>query len=150
MQLLPVEHHRQEQRTGCLAACAQMALQVLGIQRSQQELNHLLDLTDMGVPAPRIQRLNRLGVVVDYGTGDEYILRNAINRGLPPIVFLLSGDLPYWQVDLRHAVLVVGYSEDDIFVNDPAFSDSPKQVSWGDFLLAWSEFDYKYALIQPA
>jgi hypothetical protein len=34
-----------------------------------------------------------------------------------------------------------------LLVNDPAFADSPKQVSWGNFLLAWSEFDYKYALI---
>jgi ABC-type bacteriocin/lantibiotic exporter with double-glycine peptidase domain len=147
MPLLSIEHRRQEERTGCLAACAQMALEVIGIRQSQQDLNRMLGMTEAGTPSPRVKRLNRQGVAVVYDTGDEHVLRTAIDRGLPPIVFLLSGDLPYWRVNLRHAVLMVGYSEDEVFLNDPAFADSPKGVSWGDFLLAWSEFDYRYALV---
>ncbi len=32
--------------------------------------------------------------------------------------------------------------------NDPAFADAPKQVMIDELMLAWSEFDYTYALIR--
>jgi ABC-type bacteriocin/lantibiotic exporter with double-glycine peptidase domain len=145
--LLRVEHALQEEELGCLAACVQMVLQYRGIRRSQRELNHLLGLMSTGTPASRVQRLERFGVTVFYGTGNESALHRAIGQGIPPVVFLFTGELPYWNMNLRHAVVVVGYTDDHVFLNDPAFVDSPKQVSWGDFLLAWSEFDYRYALI---
>lgn len=44
----------------------------------------------------------------------------------------------------------MGIDETTIFVNDPAFADAPKSVAVDDFLLAWSEFDYRYGIIQPA
>ena len=135
MQQLRVEHRRQGEAAGCLAACAQMVLQFIGLRQSQQELNRLLGLMQVGTPSSHIQRLNRLGVTVVYSVGDEGTLRKAIEQGVPPIVFLSTGDLPHWNVDLRHAVVVIGYSEEHIFLNDPAFAESPKQVNWGDFCL---------------
>lgn len=93
---LPIEHRRQEERAGCLAAYAQMALQHIHVHQSQSQLNRLLGLSETGVPAPRIRRLSQLGVSVVYVAGDEAALRTAIDRGLPPIVFLSTGDLPYW------------------------------------------------------
>lgn len=130
-----------------MAACTQMALQHIHIHQSQPQLNQLLGLSETGVPAARVRRLSRLGVSVIYTTGDETALRTAIDRGLPPIVFLSTGDLPYWQSNLRHAVLVVGYDDAAVYLNDPVFGEASQQVSWGDFMLAWSEFDYRYALL---
>lgn len=149
LRLLPVEHCRQEAQTACLTACAQMALRHIGIHQSQAQLNRLLDLTPVGIPAPRIRRLQRLGVHVAYATGDEDTIRRAIERGIPPIVFLLTGDLPYWNISLRHAVLVVGYDDAHVYLRDPAYPDGPQKVGWGDFVLAWSEFDYRYATLEP-
>jgi hypothetical protein len=63
---------------------------------------------------------------------------------------LLTGDLPYWSANLRHAVLVVGYDDVAVYLNDPAYPVAPQSVGWGDFMLAWSEFDYRYALLEPA
>lgn len=146
-QRLRIEHHRQEEVAGCLAACTQMTLQFIGILKSQQEINRQLGLTSVGVPSSHIQRLSGPSISIFYGAGDEQTLRASIDRGSPPIVFLATGDLPYWKVNLRHAVVVAGYDQDEILLYDPAFADYPKHVKWGDFLLAWSEFDYYYALI---
>ena len=148
LRLLSIEHHLQEERAGCLAACAQMALACVGVRQSQQKLNRLFGLKPEGVPSSRIVRLENLGVVVHYVVGDEQSLRAAIDRGVPPIVFLLTGDLPAWKVNLRHAVLVVGYDEHLVYINDPEFPVAPQKVTWGDFMLAWSEFDYRCALIE--
>lgn len=59
---LPIEHCRQEERAGCLAAYAQMPLQHIHIHQSQPQLNRLLGSSETGVPARRVRRLSRLGV----------------------------------------------------------------------------------------
>lgn len=124
-----------------------MALQYIGISQSQAQLNRLLGLTPEGVPSSRIQRLSRLGVEVVYASGDETLLKEAIDRGTPPIIFVDTGELPYWNTRLRHTVIVVGYDETQVYLNDPDQPTAPIAVNWGDLMLAWSEFDYKYALI---
>ena len=73
LQLLSVEHRQQTERAGCLAACAQMALQHIGVHQSQAQLNHLLGLTPEGTPSSRVRRLSELGVQVVYASGDETI-----------------------------------------------------------------------------
>ncbi len=91
---LPVRHVRQEEASGCLAACAQMALDCIGVRTTQQELNRILLLTEAGVPASRIQLLNRFDVEVIYASGDDTALRAAVDQELPAIVFLFTGDCP--------------------------------------------------------
>ena len=144
---LPVRHVRQEEASGCLAACAQMALEHVGVTTTQRQLNQLLTLTDAGVPASRIQVLIRFQVDVLYTSGSDVELRNLLDQNLPAVVFVFTGDLPYWSANIRHAVLVIGYDEDSVYLSDPAFEQAPQTVSWDDFLLAWSEFDYRYAVI---
>jgi ABC-type bacteriocin/lantibiotic exporter with double-glycine peptidase domain len=147
LRLLSVEHCRQTEQAGCLAACVQMALQHIGISQSQAHLNRLFGLMPEGTPSSRVQRLGAFGVDVVYASGDEIVLREAVDRGIPPIIFVDTGDLPYWAIRLRHAVLMVGYNEKNVYLNDPDQATAPVTASWGDLMLAWSEFDYKYALI---
>jgi uncharacterized protein YvpB len=44
-------------------------------------------------------------------------------------------------------VLVVGFDEHAVYINDPAFEQAPQRVPRADFELAWLEFDYRYAVI---
>ena len=67
--------------------------------------------------------------------------------GQPCIVFVRTGDLPYWSYATSHAVVVVGIDDDNVYLNDPYFEKAPQRVSHDEFLLAWSEFDYTYAVI---
>ena len=148
MPSLPIEHHPQEDEAGCLAACAQMVLASLGITRAQSTLNQLFDLTPLGVPLSRLTRLAQYGVKVTIqrqGTLED--LMQAIDQQTPPIVFVRTGQLSYWEIDTQHALVVSGYDGSQLLVNDPAFPNGPKTVWAAELMLAWDEFDNTYALL---
>lgn len=145
--LLPVEHFAQTQKAGCLAAVAQMSLQHLGISVPQATLYRLLGTGSVGALMFDLARIERYGVRVVFGDGDEFVLFRHLSAGQPVAVFVGTGELPYWSESTRHALLVVGYDSDNFYVNDPAFSDAPMPVLQGDLFLAWLEFDYAYAVI---
>ena len=63
------------------------------------------------------------------------------------MVFVDTGELPYWSYAAKHALVVVGVQAEHILVNDPAFSEAPIQVPAGDFDLAWLNADYMCAVI---
>jgi predicted double-glycine peptidase len=54
------------------------------------------------------------------------------------------------QIATPHAVVVVGLDAEHVLVSDPAFRDAPQSIPRADFLLAWAEFDYRYATIVRA
>jgi uncharacterized protein YvpB len=127
-----------------------MALAYAGVNVTQRQLNRILGLTDAGTPASHIQRLVRFSVDVNYAGADDAALRALLDRALPVIVFVSTGNLPYWSADVQHAVLVVGYDDQYVYLHDPVFGAAPQLVTWGDFFLAWSEFDYRCACILAA
>ncbi len=147
LRVLSVPHKVQEHEAGCLAACAQAVLSFLGVEQTQTNLNRILGLTSIGVPFRHIQRLTTLGVAVLLQRGEESDLRSAIDRNLPPILFVKTGDLPYWQDNTAHAVVMIGYGENTVLLADPQFVHSPQHIDWDALMLAWSEMDYYFALI---
>jgi hypothetical protein len=66
---------------------------------------------------------------------------------VPCIVFVRTGDLPYWQVDTRHAVVLVGLDATNAYLRDPGVEDAPVAVSIDAFMLAWSYSGYTYAIL---
>ena len=69
--ILNVTHSRQETETGCLAACAQMVLDYLGIRRSQDELaRKMRSIPHVGTVGRNILNLqsSELRVVYTQGT----------------------------------------------------------------------------------
>ncbi|MDM8529616.1 cysteine peptidase family C39 domain-containing protein [Anaerolineales bacterium HSG25] len=145
MPLLTIEHARQEESAGCLAACTQMVLNYIGTAISQMELNRLFDLTKMGVPYSRLKRLTKYDVEAMLKEGDLSDLQQLINQNVPPILFLRTGELSYWQDDTQHAVVMSGYEDDILLLNDPAFPSAPQRVLADELMLAWDEFDNVYA-----
>jgi ABC-type bacteriocin/lantibiotic exporter with double-glycine peptidase domain len=109
MPLLSIEHQPQQNQVGCLAACAQMVLSHISIAWSQQRLNRLFEITSMGVPLSRIQRLGSQICNVLLHFGGESQVRQFIDQQLPLIAFVRTVELPYWSEDVEHAVLIVGY-----------------------------------------
>lgn len=91
---LPIPHFRQSSEASCLAACARMVLAYAGNVRSEAELIRLLDLDPaFGAPASRLLRLERLGYHIIYDSFSLSLLRNALDRKIPPIVLLKTGTL---------------------------------------------------------
>lgn len=96
-----------------------------------------------------MRNLTRLGYGVDYGpASDARVLAQALHLGTPPILLVLTENLPYWQTRTAHAVVLVDMDDEVALVNDPAFAER-QVVSLNHLLLAWSDFDQLYAVISP-
>lgn len=135
--VLSVPLVKQAQQADCLAACAAMVLDYYGGRIAYLRLLKLLRVTSLGAPSYNILALAELGleVVFKEGTLDE--LYDHLLHERPCITFVQSGDLPYWDQDLAHAVVVTGLDDDSVYLNDPAYGSAPVTVGRGDFSLAW-------------
>lgn len=125
-----------------------MTLTFLETPISQKKLNQLFELTSLGVPLFRLTRLDRYGLQVNiHNFSDLEDLQQSVDNNIPPIIFVRTHQLSYWQEDTQHALLLVGYDDTNLFINDPAFPDAPKQINVDELMLAWDEFDSTYATI---
>jgi ABC-type bacteriocin/lantibiotic exporter with double-glycine peptidase domain len=145
---LPVSHQKQYHRSDCLAACAAMVLAYLGRSAHYSQLMKLLAITpDLGAPASNIRRLEALKISVEYGRGDMAALAQCLARNFPCIAFVHTIHLSYWAEAVRHAVVVVGLDEQQVYLYDPFFGAAPQTVSRLEFELAWDEMDNTYAVV---
>ena len=145
---MPVPQYKQSRDGRCLPACVRMVLAYLGQEYSEDELARLLQARSFGTSADHIRFINQLGYTVTFEQGTEFDLQRHLTRSLPCIIFLKTEALPYWKIEDSHAVVLVGMAPETVYVNDPAFDQSPQPVPLQNFLLAWSEFDYEYAVIE--
>lgn len=148
--LLAIPHRTEEFSGGCLPACCQMALAFFGIARSQKQIAMQIGhIEGAGTPARNVTRLSVFGVGVQYiESGTLNNLREGVEVGAAIIVFVRTGELPYWDKDTPHALVIVGIETDIIYANDPAFEDAPIAIAIGDFMLAWDEFGNQYAIVR--
>jgi uncharacterized protein YvpB len=126
-----------------------MVLKHLGLTLSYPDLLELLKIRSYGAPAGNIRLIAQLGLSVTYSVTDLPGLIQLLEQGSPVIVFLRTGDLPYWKYNTDHAIVVTGYDSEahQLFVHDPYANEAPIAVTQGDFELAWSERDYHFATI---
>jgi hypothetical protein len=127
-----------------------MALAFCGISRSQAEIAAQIGhIEGAGTSSRNIVRLAAFGVEVqwkkEHAMGD---LQQAIANAETPVAFLRTGELPYWEQDTPHAVVIVGIDRGTIYLNDPAFENAPIPVLVGDYELAWDEFDRQWATVK--
>ncbi|HID62188.1 MAG TPA: hypothetical protein EYP49_05535 [Anaerolineae bacterium] len=150
--IIPLPHYPQSAEGLCLAACARMVLAYWGTTTSEEELTELLGIKNWGAPASAIQRLPRFSQRewdVDYGCGTLEDLRQWLQNRMPVIVFVRTGFLEHWTTDVGHAVVVVGVTDEGVYIHDPAMTEAPTALSITGFEAAWIEMDYSYALIIP-
>jgi hypothetical protein len=117
---------------------------------TQDDAARWMGTRPIGTPASRIVQLSRRGFDVIYATGASATLDEWLNQGIPPILFVRTGDLrPYWTVNTPHAVVLAGLQGDDGVLFDPGLDVAPAYVSLGDILLAWLHTDNAYAILRP-
>lgn len=116
----------------------------------QEDIARWLRTTDIGTPARNVNRLAAHGFKVVYQEGSLQFLHDALTQGTPCILFLRTGELPYWTLDTAHAVVLAGIEGEQAYLNDPVFPDAPQVVSIDVLMLAWSWFDYSVATFSPA
>lgn len=148
-QILSVPYHPQLPEGYCLAACAQMVLHYLEIPTEQAKVAQQIGVQpEAGAPASRIKHLATNTVSVIYELGDWETIHALLAQNTPVIAMIQAGELPHWRGELfQHAIVVVGSDETQVWLLDPATSSDPIIVSIDEFMLAWSEMDYRYTVI---
>jgi len=114
-----------------------MVLGYYGDQRTESELEHLLNCTLFGATAQSVMSVTQLGYNVNLRYSSLEELKAFLEVGHPAIAFVRTGELDYWQNDFQHAIVVVGYDEDYIYINDPYFEEAPQKTRIETFQLAW-------------
>lgn len=144
--MLDVPHYRQRNTGYCLPACLQMVLEYVGIRRDQAQLARELGVTPkVGVAVSRVTRLAIPNVSIRYQQGEIDDLVAALAREVPPILNVATGQLPYWEEECAHAIVLVGLSDDQqiAYLNDPAFDEPAIACAAAALWLAWDDaFNY--------
>ena len=146
--LLPVPHYKQTESHNCLPACARMVLSYLGHKISETSLATKLETTALGTPGNRLLRLNSSALLVEFAPLTLPLIYNQLDNATPVIGLVRTGFLDYWQADMAHAVIVVGYDDQHLLLNDPDFDDAPQRATEIGFMAAWGEFDFLAAIIK--
>jgi ABC-type bacteriocin/lantibiotic exporter with double-glycine peptidase domain len=141
----------QQRKPGeCLVACAAMLCAYWGVNISYDRLMSDLRIRpDAGGLLENVRNLTRHRFSVYHlrraSLNDLYQM---LENGWPPIVSVQAGEFPYWtEPPTQHAVVIVGMTAGDIWVNDPAARSAPFAVPYGDFDLAWLEMDEAFAVL---
>src|SRR5690242_4445888 len=103
---LSVPHFKQELPSSCVAACVRMVLAYYGRTCTEAELRQLLGTGPHGTPVRALFQLETLGFEVRVESVSLAQLGTALAAGVPPIVFVETSFLPYWQVRCDHAAVL--------------------------------------------
>jgi hypothetical protein len=127
-----------------------MMLTAVDVNVDYRRLQNLLGFRSSATPYSRLKRLERIqpDLQETLQSGDLHDLFTAIDTGIPPAVFLVTGELPYWSESVYHSVVLVGYTETEFAIHDPAFAVAPQIASIGDLELGWIEYDSHFAVVQ--
>lgn len=148
MPCLKIPHQKQIDPGWCLPACVAMITAYWQHPLSQTKIAHWLGTESFGTPSSRIQRLARRGFDIVYQTGSLADLADWLSNQVPCILFIRTGELPYWAMDTPHAIVLAGLENEQAFLFDPEMDVAPQTVSQGDLMLAWSPFDYAFATLR--
>lgn len=136
---LNVPHFQQELEYSCVAACARMVLAHYGDIRSEAELRLLFDTKPTGTRAGNLMRLSSPAFEVHLRPSNLVELQQALVNNHPAIVFVQTGFLEYWSMDIFHTVVLIGLDAAKVALHDPYFATAPQTTSLQSFAKAWAQ-----------
>ena len=89
-------------------------------------------------------RLRSLSSSVEFGRTAK-----GADRKSTPIVFIQTGSLEYWNMDIFHVAVLVGLDDVNAVLNDPYFATAPQTTSLQSFEKAWAQTGQFAAFIRP-
>lgn len=146
--LLAVSRLQQRGEGDCLPTCAEMVLTFLGHHISYDALYAHLGTRWFGTPAANLLRLQTFGVRVSLEELDVAAIAQTLEGEIPVIAFVNTADLPYWNVDTDHAVVVVGIDDESVYLNDPYHAEQAQSVTRSAFTLAQLRFNNLCAVVR--
>jgi len=140
--LLKKKHYKQELSASCVAAAARMLLDYHGVfDVSEAELRRLLKTKPRGTNLFNLLFLRdekrwQLDVEIDEGTSSELFAALSLKK-IPVIVSVDTAPFPHWEEAASHVVLVMGYDEENVIINEPFFNEGEIKIPIANFLTAW-------------
>lgn len=144
---LNVSHVLQTAESDCLVACVSMVLGYLGQPLAYDRIAQILQTRWFGTPARNVLFLEQVGVRVVLQEQNLPAITNLLEADLPVIAFVDTADLPYWNEQTDHAIVIIGADADWVYVNDPYFHQAPQKITHTAFTLAQLKFDDLCAII---
>ena len=116
----------------------------------QDDIATWLETDDkIGTPFRRLQRLSRRGIDVSLVTpGSLDSARSWLSRQIPPIILVSTQELSYWSGSFQHTVILAGETDETVHLFDPGIETAPVTIPTAELLLAWSYFDFSFAVIE--
>ena len=129
-----------------------MLLADMLVEFQYSQLVKLLKTRYYGAAFANLTLLDTLAIQVEINQSDDpnniEALTQSVESDHPLIVAVeICEHQSYWMHPTSHAVVVIGIDETNVMLNDPAFEDAPKVVPIDEFLIAWGEQDYRYAIL---
>lgn len=146
---LNVPHFQQEHEFSCVAACVRMVLAYYGDLRTEAELRLLLDTQPTGTRAGNVMRLTGSALEAYLRSSNLLELQKILANNQPPIVFLKTGPLEYWSMDIFHTAVLVGVDAVSVALHDPYFATAPQTTSLESFERAWAQTGQFAAFLRP-
>lgn len=148
--LLPVPHFEQSDDGACLPACLRMVLAYWGQHLTEKTVGQQIGTEEFGTPLFYARRLYLPGYQVWVGSLDDVQLKQHLRNNQPVIARVWTEMLDYWDVVTSHVVVVIGYDNENVYLNDPAFAQETHPVLWDAFLASWAEYDESAVIVSKA
>ena len=124
-----------------LPAAVRMVLAFHGVETPEGTLRQILKTKPAGTNPLNVTHLKNLGFEARISFSSLEELKAYLSQGKPVIALLWTGELTHWDstkyFDYLHTVVAIGYDDENILVNDPAFSDYPMAIPYAEFSEAW-------------
>ena len=125
----------------CLVISVKMVLDYHGIYRTEAEIGAVMEFDPvLGASIMNIDLLpEKWGIMTYAGEIHPEDLKREINHDKPVLVVVEAPYLPYRDASIRanHTLVVVGYDDEVVYVNDALLAEAPTAIPWKDFLKAW-------------
>jgi ABC-type bacteriocin/lantibiotic exporter with double-glycine peptidase domain len=116
---------------------------------TEEQLRQVLGSGPHGTRARNLFLVQTLGFDVRVESFSLAQLGAALNAGVPPIVFLETAFLDYWNRRCDHVAVVVGLEVTTVALNDPYFDTAPQRTTLQGFEMAWAANEHLAAMIRP-
>jgi len=151
--LLKKQHFKQEIKVSCVPAAAMIVLNYLGITvESEAYLRKILKTKITGTNFFNLGYLKDekdWNVDVRSELGTISTVKNYLEKEKRPVIALVdTSPLNYWNLSAAHALVIVGFDEENIIVNDPFFENQEIKISITIFMEAWSVFQNLLVIIK--
>ncbi|HDH41571.1 MAG TPA: hypothetical protein ENG12_04115 [Candidatus Altiarchaeales archaeon] len=145
---LKVPFCKQRKYYNCLPVSLKMALKFFGYKITLSEIEDICGTDITGTDIDRaVDNLRDAGYRIEIKNLTLRELKTHLKGGMPVITIVNTYYFPWIKSFSSHAVVVIGFTENEVVVNDPL--EGEKKCSYERFLHAWRLYNNLSIIVKP-